>query len=197
MNLIGLSGKMGVGKTTVANMIKELVPGAERVAFGDLVKKEVAERYDLPLFTLYYNKNAEIRASANRLSRGWPVERAVMTARELLQWYATDFVRAENPDYWVVAVREHLRSLRGVPLVVIDDVRFINEAEFIKEQGGTLVRIEPYPSYAVSADVAGHASETALDDWRHWDAVYAPSYGKSILYAAATEIVELILEIRS
>lgn len=36
MNLIGLSGKMGVGKTTVANMIKELVPGTERVAFGGI-----------------------------------------------------------------------------------------------------------------------------------------------------------------
>lgn len=189
MKIIGLSGKMGVGKTTVANMIKELVPGAERVAFGDLLKREVAERFDVPLFTLYWNKNAELRAGVHRLSRGWPVERPIMTARELLQWYGTDLIRAENPDYWIVAMREHLRSLRGVPLVVIDDARFPNEAELVKELGGTLVRIEPYPAYAVSADVAGHASETALDDWQAWDMVFRPEFGEDRLRFVAKSIV--------
>ncbi|MDL2315620.1 hypothetical protein LJC59_00860 [Desulfovibrio sp. OttesenSCG-928-A18] len=190
MNLIGLSGKMGVGKTTVANMIKELVPGTERVAFGDLLKREVAERFDIPLAVFYHDKNKRICANPQRFEAGWPGTRSVMTARELLQWYCTDLVRAQNPDYWTVAMREHLRTLRGVPLVVIDDVRFPNEANFIKESSGMLVRIEAYPGYTVSADVAGHASETALDDWQTWDMVFRPELGEEALLGVAEGILK-------
>jgi len=189
MQLIGLSGKMGVGKSTVANMIVKQVPGAERAAFGDILKREVAEAYQLPLVYLYEAKHTVIHANAERIKAGWPEGIKTLTVRELLQWYGTDFVRAQNPDYWIVAMREHLRSLRDVPLVILDDVRFGNEANLVLELGGKLVRIEPYPGYTVSANIAAHASETALDEWDHWHAVYTPAHGEEELKRVAMDVI--------
>ena len=191
MKLIGISGKMGVGKSTVANIIVKQVPGSERTAFGDILKRDVAEAYQLPLVYLYEAKHTVIHANAERIKAGWPEGREALTVRELLQWYGTDFVRAQNPDYWVVAMREHLRSLRDVPLVVIDDIRFPNEADLIHALGGTLVRINPYPGYTVSPDIATHASETALDGWMDWDAEYTPAYGEEALKRVAMDVSAL------
>ena len=177
MKLIGISGKMGTGKTTIANMIKEIVPNSERVAFGDVLKRELANKYGVPLSVFYYNKDVVIHATPERREVAWPEARDTMTARELMQWYATEFVRATNPDYWIVGMREYLRSLRGVSLVIIDDTRFPNEAAFIKDSGGVLVRIEPYSGYTVDPGIASHISETALDNRQEWDAVCKPEYG--------------------
>ena len=50
---------------------------------------------------------------------------------------------------------------------VITDVRFPDEAQAIKDWGGVLWRVDR-PGL-VGGD--GHASETAMDDYRGWDEV--------------------------
>jgi hypothetical protein len=47
------------------------------------------------------------------------------------------------------------------PCVVVDDVRFPNEAQLIKSMGGQLWRIER-PGLT---DATGHSSEGGLADW--------------------------------
>jgi hypothetical protein len=78
--------------------------------------------------------------------------------RALLQNYGTEVRRAEDPDYWVDAWGQ-LASVLSNEDLVVDDVRFLNEAVAVKSVGGTLIRI-------VREDMASedtHASETEQD----------------------------------
>lgn len=184
MQIIGISGKMGVGKTTVARMLCELIPGAERIAFGDILKREMAGIFGVPLGYFYDRKEMNVAATPERRAAGMTQS---MTVRELMQWYGTEVVRKENPDYWVHAMREKLRNMRatGVPVAIIDDVRFPNEAALIKELGGSLIRINPYQGYEKDS---AHLSETALDAYAAWDACFAPEYGEVALSDVAGTI---------
>ena len=169
MKLIGISGKMGTGKTTLAKMLLERLPGRlKRVAFADLLKQEVSEKYGIPL-EWCYSEEGKSKTVDNGTWEQW-------TVRELLQWYGTEFRRAEDPDYWVKAMLHELDMLEihnGYDGVIIDDVRFPNEADLVKNNDGYLIRIAPYVGWDKPSD---HASETALDSYTGWSAILCPEY---------------------
>ena len=84
---------------------------------------------------------------------------------KLLQWWGTDFRRAQDPDYWVKRTFESIPS--NIDIALVSDVRFQNEADSITERGGYNVNVTrllpdgtPYRSQDRPAD---HLSETALD----------------------------------
>lgn len=89
-----------------------------------------------------------------------------MTPRRAMQLLGTEWGRDMiHPDIWVSAWEHSVDSLLSlcwnddepVRLVVCDDVRFPNEAEAIRQQGGIVVRIDR-PG-AGSASGSGHVSE--------------------------------------
>lgn len=88
---------------------------------------------------------------------------------KLLQWWGTEYRRAQDPDYWVKKVFYELKNFDGV--VVISDVRFVNEFAAIKNNGGftiNITRVNADGSTFVAPDRdAKHISEVALDgvDW--------------------------------
>jgi hypothetical protein len=150
--LIGLSGKKGSGKDTCYSAISRLRPGAVRLAFADVLKEELAAACDTTVQAIEMNK------SVFRLG---------------LQWWGTEFRRKFHSEtYWLDRMADKLRDLHEFPsdapplpcitpsrrIVVITDVRFPNEFDFIKERGGLMVRIARY-----GADEDMHPSETALD----------------------------------
>ena len=79
--------------------------------------------------------------------------------------------RAENENYWVDQVAAAVdKDKPGI--AVLTDVRFPNEAQFVRDRNGILVNVsrltalgQPYVSGDRPAD---HPSETALDGYR-WD----------------------------
>lgn len=192
MIIIGVSGKMGCGKTTFANHLVALLgDGWFRASFADLLKQEVAEQFEFPP-KWCYSEEGKQRTLFKAGSEGrsmWP--RDYMTVRQLLQWYGTDYRRALQPDYWVAAMRKHLITLAEGPAllngVVIDDVRFPDELEICDIK----IRLEPYPGYKVYPG-ADHASETALDDvaTTYWDYKKAPELG--FLHEAAYSIYSCV-----
>jgi hypothetical protein len=86
-----------------------------------------------------------------------------VTPRRLLQTLGTEWGRKEmGKDFWVNPTMFQVDALleRGNS-VVIDDLRFANEADAITSRGGILIRVvrpdaKPY---------AAHASEGELDGW--------------------------------
>lgn len=151
MNLIGIAGRMGHGKDTVAEIIRELTPSMnwEIKKFAGGVKKTASiltgfpeSRFEDPIFKQLH------------LS-GWG-----MTVRELLQRIGTDAIRNNiHPDAWVKSLFA-VMSTRSNWLIT--DVRFPNEAQAIKDRGGIVIRVKrPF----VPSDTE-HISETALDDWK-------------------------------
>jgi hypothetical protein len=86
------------------------------------------------------------------------------TPRYTMQTLGTEWGRgAMASDIWVrlAIMRANRLRAEGVA-VIVDDMRFLNEARAIQEAGGKLVRI----TRPDAARLAGHASEGALDDFR-------------------------------
>jgi hypothetical protein len=80
--------------------------------------------------------------------------------RVLLQWYGTEYRRAQDKDYWVKRGM-YSAANSGADLVVFDDVRFPNEYTYIGAAGGVRVKVS---RLGWKSDVPEHESETALND---------------------------------
>lgn len=193
LKVVGLSGKIGCGKSTLANMLVEMFPAgmAVKTAYGDLLKHEASKALGFPVDWCYDQRlKAEMHVACAHFP-GTP--RKVMSVREILQWYGTDYRRNQDPEYWITAMRKYLRKLEKVAfIVIIDDVRFPNEAELVHEFGGLLYRIEPHPEWQ-PGPYADHASETALDDYPGWTETFRPQFGE--LDALSYDVFDKILEV--
>ena len=165
---IGISGKMGTGKTTVARMLLAKFPQYQRKGFGDFLKEEVAERFNFPLEYCYKRKNEVV------LHPDLP--NGAMSVRQILQWWG-DKRRRENQLYFVNKMRIFLDKYNKI---IIDDVRFPEEAGLIRNYGGVLIRIHPYPGYKYT-EQSYYVSETALDGYHGWDLEFKPDFGKEFL----------------
>jgi hypothetical protein len=87
-----------------------------------------------------------------------------VTCRHMMQTLGTDWGRALiKPTLWIDVAKARISSLMAAGLsVVVDDVRFPNEFQAIKDLGGTMCRVIR-PGLQ---DTTGHASEGALDAYR-------------------------------
>jgi hypothetical protein len=85
-----------------------------------------------------------------------------VSARHLLRTLGTEWGRdCVKPTIWV----DHwLARASRKSFVVVDDVRFVNEANLIKDLGGQMWRITR-PSVEKNTD---HVSEGGLDAWEHF-----------------------------
>jgi hypothetical protein len=167
--IIGLSGKMRVGKTTIANHLLKLLPEYVKKSFGDFLKEETSEKFDYPLEWNYTEEGKNKTVVHNDLYYG------KMTVRKILQWWGTDIIRAKYPNHWVEKMMEYTINHK---CVIIDDIRFPNEAYFVK-QNGFLVRVKPYDGWQ-SDEYAMHESETALDDFKEWDLLIQSKYNGAL-----------------
>lgn len=137
MEIIGLTGRIGSGKSTIAKEIVKLVPNAKVTSFAGPVKT-IAK-------TVF----------------GWDGAKDER-GRRLLQVIGTDAGRAYNQDIWVHMMQTQLGLLlaQGIPLVIIDDLRFDNEAEALKNRGGEIVRLTGRGG--ASGEIGAHASEQGI-----------------------------------
>jgi len=179
MKLIGISGKIGTGKTALAEELVKLT-GFVRVSLADPVKQEVSWIYGVPLEFCYHKKSMRYPIADQHVIDGafyYPPHMA--TVRELLQWHGTEVRRKQNPDFWLIQMQKRLVELEfcDCPGAVIDDVRFEDEAEFVKDNGGVLVRIDPYVGWE-PGPAARHSSETALDKYEGWNIRCRPAFGE-------------------
>jgi phosphomevalonate kinase len=155
MKIIGLSGKMGSGKNYIAEKI--LFPHFKDsyniliIGFGDQMKNELYAR-DLTLSydQLYDHKTFE--------------------TRQKLQQYGTENGRDKyHQDIWVrgldIQIETFQRRSGENSLVIICDVRFINEYEYIKQKLGTVIRIE-----APNRTKLRYTNEASLDE-KHMDKI--------------------------
>jgi len=178
--IIGISAKIGCGKTFLTNFFLEEYPEYIKLGFGDVLKQECSETYGYPLEWNYTEEGkVEIITLIGHHVDG-------MTVREILQWHGTEYRRAEDETYWlrkmidILGFKNQFSGLfdkHTTINIVIDDVRFINEANFVKYYGGILIRINPYPEWK-SGLYANHRSETELDNFEDWDLVLSPAFGK-------------------
>lgn len=173
--IIGISGKMRCGKTTLANHLADLCGGRRR-SFADALRDEVWEQFSVAHVT-----QQTTVGKAQKVNLGF----RQMTVRELLQWWGA-LRREGNVNYWVDKL---LASLPEGEITIIDDVRYRNEAAAIRAAGGLVIRLDPYDGWepGVGAD---HLSETDLDHGFAFDWRSGPEFGT--LKPLAEQLVALI-----
>ena len=153
VKIVGFTGKAGAGKDTAADYLKGY-HGYEKHAFAGPLKRAVSVLFGIDLLTLNDPIMKEVPDKVWR-----------RTPRYLMQWLGTDALRKEiTDDFFVISMARAIDdSLSN--LIVISDVRFDDEARFVKKMGGTVIRIER-PGYdnGLSDARKAHASEHGVSD---------------------------------
>lgn len=170
--LIGISGKIGSGKDTAAELFQELYPGAnfEIKKFAGKLKQIATMLTGIPT-----EKFEEQEFKQTYLGKEWSkfttsgefgdiVTEEKMTVRDLLQKLGTEAMRVGlHENVWVNATMADYNVEKNW---IITDVRFPNEAWAVKQKG-ILIRINR-DNLPVSSN---HPSETSLDNFSHFDFV--------------------------
>lgn len=141
--LIGLSGKMGTGKSTLARHIydnnehvKTFKCAGALYAMQDMI-------YDFLDLKMVGEKDRDLLVA-------------------LGMWG-----RAKNPNIWLdKALNEAIAYVKLGGVAIIDDIRFPNEAEAIIKNGGLLVRIDGIQRGPnLNPELMNSTTETALDSF--------------------------------
>ena len=182
--LTALCGPAGAGKDTVADYLVEH-HGYTKLAFADALRDEVGRAFDISVQLLTQRETKEHPMSALALQRcmdfefvqrmaqqfasglhganGIAGERISLSSprspRQIMQWWGTEYRRAQAPHYWVDAfmtrlIKEHQQ---GNHRFVVTDVRNTNEAELLREMGASLWQITR-PGFDIPP--GAHSSET-------------------------------------
>ncbi len=146
--LIGITGRKGVGKSTLASMLRDEISGAEIVAFADALKDDVAAMI------------ADIPMIVPPIGRAWLDAHKGTVFGPLCQGYGSLMREAIHPDYWVDVLA---RETEDLDAVIIPDVRYANEAHWVKVQGGLLVAIDGPSRWEGDQRDTSHPSETGVD----------------------------------
>lgn len=139
MAVIGLVGFAGSGKDTVANILKH-EHQYTKIAFADSLKDAVSVIFDWPRYLLE-GDNEPSRAFRERPDPYWSEKFGKdFTPRMALQQLGTEACRQTfHEDIWILNLEKRISQHKNV---VVTDVRFPNEIEFIKKMGGHVVRVK-------------------------------------------------------
>lgn len=160
--IIGLTGKKGHGKSTAAEYITDKYKDRATIIhinFKDAIVRDMkaqmprtlqglAEYYGYSITDLFYHKPPMMHT--------------------LMQEFGTDIYRHLDTDWWInewaISVVNALQTngySNNNLIIITDDVRFKNEYERIKSQGGNVYRI--VRSDYVDSSNTSHVSETEMD----------------------------------
>lgn len=158
---LGLSGPPASGKDEIGQVLANK-HGFTIVRIADPIR-EALEGLD-PIIEVEPTEGQGTLFPYQRLSQviaelGWDrAKRTIPDVRRLLQNFGTESIRALDVDFWIRSAMRKAADVDGP--VVFTDVRFPNEVEAIRRQGGILARVER-PGFGPVND---HSSESALDD---------------------------------
>lgn len=192
MPIIGINGRIGSGKDTVAKMIQR-IECIKLVEDGQLSSQMIPSIYSLDKVS-YFPSKWQIKKFAGKLKEiasmltGIPVynfedqefkktelglEWDGITVREFLQRLGTEAIRdGLHKNTWVNALFSDYKIKREKvedeeyaevePCWIISDMRFENEFNGVKEHGGFTVKI--HRGNELLNDPKLHPSETSLDN---------------------------------
>jgi hypothetical protein len=193
MLVLGLAGQPKVGKNEVAEYLVNRY-GFTRATFSDALYHEVQMAFRLETQNILRDP-ATKDVPQDRMMLKWCSDKAFIAVatgvldnlsietgaakllvptnvplkpREILQWWGTNYRRAQDPDYWVKKFGTYLyryHMAQRYPehrpaLFVADGVRFENERKYIHDLNGNIWHI--YRDYA-PPDTTGHIAEAGLE----------------------------------
>jgi hypothetical protein len=166
--LIGISGKVGAGKTSVAEHLREHFGIVTHLEISDYVVVEMNEELKKKGLPIYHPgiSNKEIyRPHMQRLG----IER-----------------RQQDPDYWIKLVSPHIKGP-----TTISGIRYVNEIDYIKDHKGEVWRIR---RPEVDDDPTNKANlaetEQQLDKYKYFDAIIMNCWGIYELKAMVSNLMK-------
>lgn len=149
--LIGLHGLARTGKDTVARYLAAHY-ALLSYAFADPLKQALAQMFNLT--------EAQLEGAAKEQNIEWLGK----SPRQLMQLLGTEWGRhLVHPDLWLLLAEQNISNHLSIDQarysgVVVRDVRFENEATWLRKQGGSVVHI----LRSEAPSVASHSSESGL-----------------------------------
>lgn len=145
--LIAVAGMRGSGKDTVAKHLCSLDDRVRVLKFATPVKATLKQLFD---FT-----DEELE---DEILKELVVPRLGFSPRQAMRTLGTEFGRTLNPDVWVNIARESYHdNLVDGHLTIITDLRYKNEYDFVKSEGGIVIHLTTPFDVAVE-----HSSDVAL-----------------------------------
>ena len=162
--LIGLAGRAGVGKSTVARLLCEQHAFVE-VALAAPIKRALSALLDLPAATfddpatketpIPWLRNTSPRRLMQTLGTGW--------GRQMIA-----------DDLWRILAERHITTLTAqaerlhISGIVVSDLRYPDEADWLRTLGGTVWHIvrtaPPVGAHCSEAGVRAQPGDRTLDN---------------------------------
>lgn len=137
--IIGFTGKKRSGKSTASEYVMQLT-GGTRINFKDALVEEITNLFPDLLNAIIDTMDVVAYDGVKQ----WDVKRLFEEkpplVRRLMQNYGTNVCRGDDSFYWVKRWKEKVAETTGV--IIVDDVRFLNEARAVRDAGGIIIRIE-------------------------------------------------------
>jgi hypothetical protein len=163
MKLLGIAGKKRSGKDTVASIIFEQYPNVQVMAFATRMKDICASTFGVPIALFYDQSVKEIKIS------GWK-----MSPREMMTTMDGAIKGTYGADFFVRVIQQEYERLNALDypdspnILIITDVRFDAEAEWLKSVGGKIIQVTRPTDE--KTDHSTHWSETGFNK-KHIDYV--------------------------
>jgi hypothetical protein len=171
---IAIVGEAHSGKTTLANALVTH-HGFVRLGLADPLKEAACD-----LLSRFIDQHAHLfpdRWDAAYGGRAFPIipidrqelEDGKSVFRPFLQWFGSEFAREylKNNDCWLQLLEERLHEFYPEADIVCDDVRFPNEADYLRGLGFQIIRIHRNETERLasigSTEHCTHQSETMLN----------------------------------
>lgn len=143
--LIGIHGKARSGKDTLCQFMISY-HGGYRYGLADPLKAMLKAGFGIDMADPYWETNKEKEIPALGCS-----------PRYLLQTLGTEWGRQKvRDDIWLLLAQDAL--LRNGPGMIVPDIRFENEADWLRRLGGVVIHLHR----SRAAPVAAHASENGV-----------------------------------
>lgn len=169
--LLAITGPAGSGKTTASQVLVDA--GWVRVKMADPLK-DMARCF----FRTAGIAPGDIEACIDGPMKETPLPELMgRTPRYIMQTLGTEWGRAcVHPNVWTeIACAQILNQRQLGKSVVVDDVRFPNEAQLIRSLGGKILALQgrggiagSHPSEIGLAGDITYRNERSKDDLQHW-----------------------------
>ncbi len=161
ITLIALTGLAGSGKDTVADVLVDR-HGFAKLAFADALRTEVSTAFNIDPQYLTRRETKEHPISSlaldhcldpgfvacmdlmfNRAGLSPQLLSVPRSPRQILQWWGTEYRRAQNSDYWANKAYLAMAILVecGRDRFVFSDCRFENEAALVRQLDGSIWQV--------------------------------------------------------
>lgn len=191
--IIGVGHKARHGKNTFAAHVAEVYGSEYGIVvsgFADALKKEVESLGVSELARKYNIELSKDPDMSDPLCQGPYGKQS-----KVLQAHGQG-MREANPWYWINKVKEYAESLPDKTILILADMRYKNEALWVKESGGVTVKVTREGFVDPNRD-PNHISEVDLDGYNFDYSISVGEGGVDELKHDAEQVFMCILESKS